>query len=186
MAVKWLSQAVNAVSRSTIQKCFAKCGISAKALGLSTQQESAPDAGFDDEDDVPLSQLISAASSRLQLPDALTPQQFLDLDSEAPTTEDFSEGWEERLTSSVPETEEEEVEEEPLPCPESPMKMISTTEALKMLRSVEHLCLSKDKVKPSNLDHLSHIISDLEELSSSGVLAVQKSSKDFFSAASKP
>ncbi len=179
MAIKWLAQSVKEVSRSTIQKCFAKCGISAETLGLSAPSAN-PNEVYDDEDDLPLSQLIATTSARLQLPDAVTPQQFLQMDSEAPTTEDFSEGWEERLTSPAPEVEDVEEEEDPLECPESPVKMISTAEALKMLRSVEHLCLSKDKVKGSTLEHLSHIISDLEELSCSGALAVQKPITHFF------
>ncbi len=182
MAIMWISQAVQDVSRATIQKCFAKCGISAKALGLSTP-ESVPvtsDGEFDDEDDLPLSQLISATSSRLQLSDALTSQQFLASDSEAPTTEDFSDGWEDRLTSPAAELEEAEDLEEESP-PESPVKLISTIEALAALRRVEHLCLSKDKIKSSTLDHLAHLISDMEELSTRGTLAVQTPITKFFS-----
>ena len=109
------------------------------------------------------------------------------MDSEAPTAEDFSDGWEERLTSPASEAEEaeeaEELEEESPP--ESPLKLISTTEALQALRRVEHLCLSKDKVKASTLDHLAHLISDLEEISTRGTLTVQKPITQFFSQASK-
>ena len=54
------ASAVKAVKATTVEKCFAKCGIS---------PVEKPPIEDDDEDDVPLMQLLGLATIRFQKPD---------------------------------------------------------------------------------------------------------------------
>ena len=59
-ACHWAASAVKAVKATTVEKCFAKCGIS---------PVEKPPIEDDDEDDVPLMQLLGLATIRFQKPD---------------------------------------------------------------------------------------------------------------------
>lgn len=82
-ACSWISSAVKEVKRETVVKCFVKAGVIPK-----------PDVEFDDEDDLPLSQLLL---SELHLAEPLSVEDYADIDADVPATEELPEGWEKQL-----------------------------------------------------------------------------------------
>ena len=187
-AIKWIAKATKEVTPSCIKKCFAKVGVSAAALGRETSDaatvqpaastpsqptSSTPSAeeDSDDEDDVPLAQLMRKATQRLGLQSAMSVKDFLEMDSSIPTDEDFTTGWDETIIEG-PDMEEdpaEDVEAEPDTATDPPPKPPTVSEALQFLRRLEDLCMSKDKVKPSTLESIGNLMCDLEELQAQGV-----------------
>ncbi len=200
-AIKWISKAVKEVSPSTIQKCFAKCGFSAEALGLNTTgstddaassqppqsaASATPEEDSDDEDDLPLAHLLQRATNSLQLQSPTTVQEFISMDDDVATDEDFATGWD------GPSQEEEEVSQEEDPEPEDPEipaadppKPPTISEALQFLNRLEDLCMSKDGVKSSTLECIGTLMCDLEELQVKGTLTKQSTIKSFFQAIPK-
>ena len=209
-AIKWIAKAAKEVTPSCIQKCFAKAGISAEALGhttttaataetpsgtttqvtSSTPSEAAastpsPEEDSDEEDDLPLSQLMQ----RLKLPSAMSVKDFLEMESAVPCTDDdFDSG----LESMVEEPEDSQEPEDPFEDPDQesesavpPTKPPTVSEALHFLRRLEDLCMSKEKVKTSTLESISNLMCDLEELQTQGALTKQANITSFFQPLSK-
>ena len=94
-ACHWAASAVKAVKATTVVKCFAKCGIS--------PVEKTP-IEDDDEDDVPLMQLLGLATTRSALQDPIDVSEYIDIDSCAPATEDLLDD----STESEPDTCDDE------------------------------------------------------------------------------
>ena len=83
----WISQAVNA---ETVQKCFGNGGVTPQ-----------PDTEFPNEDDVPLSQLVSAVSDQLNPEKPLSMDNYRDINVGAPATEELPDGWERQLAADI-------------------------------------------------------------------------------------
>lgn len=166
MAIKWLSSAAKQVKKSTVIKCFDKCGVPTTA----TDED-------DPEDDIPLASLIRNISSKLGLSKPLSEDEFLAIDDEAETHEDFSEAWDQ----PSPEAEdgpECEIEDVDLPTSE-PEKVPTLKEALKAACLIEQYCLHRNLADA--LQSISSTITSLEEAASNSSMMKQTSITNYFS-----
>ncbi len=176
-AIQWITEAVKAVKPSTIQKCFAACGV--------PTPNPNPTADSDDEGDIPLARLLDSTTRHLNIP-STTPEALLSMDDDCETQEDYSEGWEERraeLETPLPEEEPQEDEE-----PSQPEKLPSLREVLQSLKSAERYCLAKSEsladsmgdAYDQSLSNLSSIISLMEKAAAQSVGQKQAKIDSYF------
>ena len=105
-ACHWAASAVKAVKATTVEKLFAKCGIS---------PVEKPPIEDDNEDDVYLMQLLGFATTRSALQEPIAVSEYIDIDSCAPATEDLLHDG----TESEPGTcddEDDDDQQDPPPC----------------------------------------------------------------------
>ena len=103
-AVDWLNQAMNGVKAETVQKCFKRCGAYPEGASAPVVEEGSSHE-WDQEDDIPLSQLCSRVAALTSLQEPLTAREYCQVDSDCPA-HDYSE------THGVGDEEDEQEEEE--------------------------------------------------------------------------
>ena len=138
--ITWVHSAVKSVKPQTVTKCFVKCGFN------TPTQHSTQDSDDDESDDIPLARLIDQFRQARDLPEPITdPLEYASIDSDIPSSETLTEGWEQRLVDDfVPDRqpdsshdtnldyEDEEVEESQPP--------LSFSKAITMARTLKDFC----------------------------------------------
>ena len=90
--ITWVHSAVKSVKPQTVTKCFVKSGFS------TPTQHSTQDSEDDENDDIPLARLIDQFRQARDLPEPITdPLEYASIDSDIPSSETLTEGWEQRL-----------------------------------------------------------------------------------------
>ena len=78
------------MSPITVEKCFAKASVT-----KSTTPIVATDTDFDEDDNLPLSRLITSLSDQIEQP--MDANDFINIDKDKEVNEDMAHGWEQRL-----------------------------------------------------------------------------------------
>ena len=89
-ACHWVHASMNEVKASTVSKCFAKCDIC----------QVPDDNDSDDEDNVPLADLVQLAGRHLSSP-ITSVQDYIDIDADNAVHEDLGENWEQQLLDDL-------------------------------------------------------------------------------------
>ena len=159
-ACKWVSRAVHLVSPETVTRCFTRAGLQvADAMPVS-----------DDEDDIPLADLLFRL--REHLPEPMTEEEYMTSDSNIPAVETLGENWEQELLAeirsdtSMPEPEDAEDVEVVGATPPP-----SITTSLQYVREIEQCCLT------NNLGNILEAVSTLQQRLEEALLQKQVAKK---------
>ena len=85
-AIHWIFSSIKDVKKQTVSSCFRKAGFP----GVETEEH-------DPEDNMPLSELITAASKQIKIRDPMTAEEFVNTDKYVSVTEELGENWEKEL-----------------------------------------------------------------------------------------
>ena len=138
-AIHWISSSIKDVKKQTVSSCFRKAGFP----GDETEEQ-------DPEDDMPLSELITAASKQLKIKDPMTAEEFVNTDEDVTATEELGENWEKELVEdfiSNQNPDQEDVDQPDSEPEESEAEEECTIEdisqAIKMSRQLKLFSLKK-------------------------------------------
>ena len=180
-ASQWIAAAVKDVKPSTVTACFRRCGFTVPEC----DEDSDDDIPLSDlMGDIPLSQLITAASQRLNITDPMTVEEFTNADTDAPASEQLTDNWEQQLVDDfVTGTRDAECDEdtqEDTHVAEPEFLINNVAEALKWAAQLKMFTLNKGL--DVAYEHSVNVESELQcVLSSSKLINKQTSIKSFFS-----
>ena len=138
-AIHWIFSSIKDVKKQTVSSCFRKAGFP----GVETEEH-------DPEDNMPLSELITAASKQLKIRDPMTAEEFVNTDKYVSVTEELGENWEKELVvedfinNQNPDQDDENL-------PDSKQRRVKqkknvplkTSQAIKMSRQLKLFSLKK-------------------------------------------
>jgi len=134
LAVTWLHAAIRDIKASTVQKCFYRTGITtATPVDLT-----------DDEDDIPLAELLRQTTTALKLVEPMSTEEYIAMDDSCPSHDSLDDGWEVRLiqeATTAPDESELASDDETEVTPD---KQITDGEALDMLATLRDHFLKKN------------------------------------------
>ena len=156
-AVQWIAASVKDVKRETVSACFKRSG-----FPVTFDVD-------DEEDNIPLSQLIAAAAHRLQIEDVMTAEEFANADENAPAMEKLDPDWEAKLVQDflTVENRGDPDDDQPDECDdsdtESECTITTTTAALQHVTQLKLFFANTGLTQ--NYEAALKMESDLEEVS---------------------
>jgi len=134
LAVTWLHAAIHDVKATTMQKCFYRTAI-------TTGQ---PVDLTDDEDDIPLAELLRRTITALKLVEPMSTEEYTVMDNSCPSHDSLDDGWEVRLiqeSTTAPDEPELASDEETEGTPD---KQITDWKAMEILATLRDHFLKKN------------------------------------------
>ena len=189
-AIRWIAQAWESVSESTIKKCFAKAGILSADESLvafpADHREFDP---FEDLDSGELVQVNSLLSDTSSVSESDTPSavEALEATSTLPTCKELSANWEEEFFSTLSastsqNSEEDDSDDDIVKITAQPkeVKIKSMKEAMSMLEDVTEYLTDENLTDMAN--NLSRVLSKVQStwLAQRLNAATQTKVTDFF------
>ena len=161
-ACQWISSALKEVKDSTVNKCFKRCGF--KQDNITEEEEE-----FDEEDDLPLSHLITEVGKHTE--DPLTASEYEEIEDGAPVMDPVSD-LDHILADTAPVQDDEEPEDDQETANTPVPEVTSASQALKLLDQLKGFCAFSN-----NADMLQTVMDMQDDIQKQHVMDIFKKKK---------